>query len=297
VFRRSCFIFDYPGANLREIGLSFAHTPRVARNRMSSRITTIARGCAITLAATAATFGLALVARDWLNISSTPMILAGLLVAAWYGGLWSGLVFCVLTDLTVDFALGEPRWEFTPDPIAHIARLIVLFTVSIIISSLRTARDRLEIRANEQAAVAEFGRSALAGTDLNSLLSEAVEKVVDVLDVRSSAICRVDRERDEMIFAASKGWSRDLTGQRFSIRDQASLAGMVAESAAPIIVTDIRNDHSLRAADFINEIGVRSMAGIRILSRDGVTACSERSTRFRGNFRTTISISSSQWRT
>ena len=198
------------------------------------------------------------------------MILAGLLIAAWYGGLWSGLVFCVLTDLTVDFALGEPRWVFTPDPIAHIARLVVLFTVSIIISSLRTARDRLEIRANEQAAVAEFGRSALAGTDLRSLLSEAAEKVVDVLNVRSSAICRVDPERDEMIFAASKGWSRDLTGQRFGSRGESSLAGMVAGSAAPIIVADLRKDGVLRTSEFVTEIGIRSMAGVRILSRDGV---------------------------
>ena len=237
---------------------------------MSSRLPPVIRGLAIAVAATVATVGLSLVARDYLNISATPMILGGLIIAAWFGGRLPGLVYCVFTDLTVDYLFGEPRYEFTPDPIAHAVRLIVLITVSLIISSLRTALDRLEIRARQQAAVAEFGRSALSGTKLPDLLSEAVERVVDVLNLKSSAICRIDSTSDEMYVAAAQGWSQELHGQRLSFRERGSLAGYVAESAEPVVLSDLRKNGSLTASQFATEEGTRSMAGVRIVSRDGV---------------------------
>ena len=237
---------------------------------MSNRSTSLFRGGVIAVAASIATFGLSTVARDWFNVSPTPMILGGLIIAAWYGGLWPGLVYCVLTDVAVDYAFGDPRWELTPDPVAHFVRLIVLCTVSVIISSLRSARDRLEVRAKEQEAVAEFGRSALAGTDLPDLLLEAADKVTRVLNVKSSAICRVDLGSDKMVFAAVHGWSQDLAGKSLNFHENGSLAGLVAGSEEPVIVNDINKNSSFRVSELLEAENVRSMAGARIVSRDGL---------------------------
>ena len=237
---------------------------------MSSRFVPVFRGVVIAIAASAATFALSLIARDGLNVSATPMILAGLIVSAWFGGLWPGLIYCVLTDLTVDFAFGDPRWEFTPDPIAHILRLSVLCTVSVIISSLRIARDRLETRADQQAAVAEIGRLALAGTELRELLSLAAEKVTAVLNVKSSAICRIDSQQREMVLAAASGLNRDHEGQRVSLEEEGSLARFVAESAEPVVLEDIHKNGSFRVSRFLDADKIRSVAGVRIVSREGV---------------------------
>ena len=183
---------------------------------MSSRPTPIVPKYAIALTAALGALGLGVVVRDYLAISASPVILIGLIIAAWYGGRWPGVFYCVLADLTVDYFLEDPRYQMSASPTVHAIRLSVLITVSLIITSLRDAKIRLEIRARQQAAVAELGRLALSGTALQELLSDAVRIVTDVLRVQGSAVCRVDSEKQEMNFAASEGWSADLKGQGFS---------------------------------------------------------------------------------
>ena len=228
------------------------------------------RAYAIAVTAVVGAFGLAVVARDQFGLSATPMILGGLIVAAWYGGRGPGLAYCVLAAVAVDLLFQEPRYEFDTNPVTHILRLAVLVTVSLIISSLRGAKVRLEIRARQQAAVAEFGRLALSGKELPDLLKEAVATVTDVLRVQGSAVCKVDTEKQEMVFAAAKGWSGDPEGQKFSYRDNGSLAGLVAASSGPVVVPDLHKGEAHSTSKFLNAEGFRSMLGLRIMPRDGV---------------------------
>jgi len=71
----------------------------------------------------------------------------------------------------------------------------------------------LRVRARQQAAVAELGQRALAGTDPAILFSDAVISVAHILEAPYAAIFALNPDEENLILQAGLGWPAELIGQ------------------------------------------------------------------------------------
>ena len=107
--------------------------------------------------------GVALLAKlllDPLTVQDTPFLLvfSAIIVSAWYGGLGPGLLATVVSALATDYFFLYPRGiltGFSVEGIDVLAFMLEGVLVSVLTSSLRSARDRaqrstLEARSHEE---------------------------------------------------------------------------------------------------------------------------------------------------
>ncbi len=74
-------------------------------------------------------------------------------------------------------------------------------------AQLARANEQIQSRARQQESVADLGRRALAGADLDELMREAVETVCAVLGVDCSAVVEhADPESDQLVLRALTAW-------------------------------------------------------------------------------------------
>src|SRR5829696_8341776 len=101
--------------------------------------------------------GVALLAKlllDPLTVQDTPFLLvfSAIIVSAWYGGLGPGLMATGLSVLATDYFFLYPRGTLTGFSIEGIDVAVFLLEgvlVSVVTSSLRSARDRAQLSTLE----------------------------------------------------------------------------------------------------------------------------------------------------
>ncbi|KYC35682.1 PAS domain S-box protein [Scytonema hofmannii PCC 7110] len=125
----------------------------------------------------------------------------------------------------------------------------------------------LQTRVQQQATVAKLGQSALSGTDLSSLMKEAVALVVENLEVEYCKILELLPEENAMVLRAGVGWNQELVGKAI-ISPENSGAGYTLLVQQPVIVEDLRTETRFNSSFLLQEHGIISGLSVPIPKRN-----------------------------
>jgi len=128
-------------------------------------------------------------------------------------------------------------------------------------------RGDLDARLRQQAAVAELGQRALVGTDLPTLMADAVRLVARTLDVEYCKILEVLPDRGVLLLRAGAGWKPGCVGQVTVAGGRDSQAGFTLLSNEPVIVEDLRTERRFSGPPLLIEHGVVSGLSVVIHGR------------------------------
>jgi PAS domain S-box-containing protein len=98
------------------------------------------------------------------------------------------------------------------------------------------------MQASQQAALVELGQSALAGTDIPSLMQQAVALVAHTLGVEYSAVLEPLPDGSALVLRAGVGWEEGAVGQATIDVERTALANYLLSSTSSVIVEDWRSE-------------------------------------------------------
>ncbi|HEY1273173.1 MAG TPA: PAS domain S-box protein, partial [Terriglobales bacterium] len=108
-------------------------------------------------------------------------------------------------------------------------------------SQRRRAEEGLKARVRQQALVAELGRRALIGIDLQQLMIEAVNLICSTLPVDRCNVLELLPD-GRVLFQAGAGWKDGLVGHAATEAKSAIPAAHVLRTQTPVIVEDLVTD-------------------------------------------------------
>jgi len=131
----------------------------------------------------------------------------------------------------------------------------------------KNVENELEKRMNQQSAVAEFGGKALAGTDLNELMEEAIRLIAEILDVQFDNVHEISADSKEAKIWAQIGWKKRSSATIPKINLKANFSTKVFLSGE--LATVVRNDAEVKSiGKIMGHQGLRTSVGIRIAGRE-----------------------------
>src|SRR5215212_3023533 len=177
------------------------------------------------------------------------VFIAAVIVAAWFGGLWAGLLAAALSAVLSNYFFLATQYSIEIATPAQGLRLAVFVLEAAIISwlvgALHSARwwaeanalqvkkdeEDLRVRARQQQAVAELGRRALAETDLPAFMGEAVGLTAGVLDLEYCKVMELVPGGEILLLRAGVGWEEGLVERATEEVGLGSQAGYPLRSA------------------------------------------------------------------
>jgi len=210
------------------------------------------------------------------DYSPFMLFFAAVIVAAWFGGVWPGLLATALSALLGSYFFLFPQHSLHIASPARGLRLAVFVLegalISLLVGAMHSAKrraeakalevkrgeERLRARARQQQAVAELGQRALAGADLQNIMEEAVESVAGVLEVEYSMILELLPGGDELLLRAGVGWKEGLVGRATVGSGCDAQAGYAVLSEEPLIVEDLPSETRFSGPPLLREHGVVS---------------------------------------
>jgi DNA-binding NarL/FixJ family response regulator/signal transduction histidine kinase len=136
------------------------------------------------------------------------------------------------------------------------------------ITDRKRTEKEIEKRAQQQAIVAELGYQALAETNLQTLMDEAVSLVAQTLDVEYCKILELLPEGDELLLRAGVGWEEGLVGRATEGTDLDSQAGFTLLSEEPVILHGIHEEERFSTSTLLRDHGVVSGVSVIIWNRE-----------------------------
>ncbi|GBE36950.1 blue-light-activated protein [bacterium BMS3Bbin07] len=130
------------------------------------------------------------------------------------------------------------------------------------------SREKLKVRANQQAVVAELGQRALSGTGPSTLMEEAVSFVARTLEVEYCKVLELLPDGDEFLLRAGVGWKDGLTGHTTVGTERDSQAGYTLFSSKPVVVEDLRTESRFRGPQLLTDHGVVSGVSVIIHGKE-----------------------------
>jgi PAS domain S-box-containing protein len=137
------------------------------------------------------------------------------------------------------------------------------------ITRRKQAEDVLRAHARQQMAVAELGQRALAGTDLDTLMDDAVALVAQSLNVKYARVMELLPSGQELLLRAGKGWREGAVGQETLPAGADSLAGYTLLQMEPVILEDLRTETRFGVPPFLRAHGVVSCISVVIQGAKG----------------------------
>ena len=125
----------------------------------------------------------------------------------------------------------------------------------------------LEIRARQQNAIAQLSQQALEGCDLAALLGDAVELILQVLEVEYCGVIELLSDGNRLFLRAGAGWKEGYVGHAKFIAGRESPAGFALHSNSPVIIEDLATETRFGKPTFLLDHGVVSAATVIIHGR------------------------------
>jgi two-component system NtrC family sensor kinase len=122
--------------------------------------------------------------------------------------------------------------------------MATLLMASVFRSKVETGQELLR-RNQALAALNTIAETVSRSLDLDSILNAALDKALEVMDVEAGLIHLLDEEADELIVIAHQGLSDRYVQGVNRLKVGEGLAGQVAQSGEPLVVTDISSDPRL----------------------------------------------------
>jgi two-component system cell cycle sensor histidine kinase/response regulator CckA len=131
------------------------------------------------------------------------------------------------------------------------------------------AEAALEAYARKQTVVAEIGRVALTGGELNDLFAEAAALVARTLGVEYSGILDLLPDGDALILRAGIGWKKEYpVGLATVSAGKDSQAGFTLLTDGPVVVEDLRTEKRFAGPPLLHDHGIVSGISVIIRGRD-----------------------------
>ncbi len=135
------------------------------------------------------------------------------------------------------------------------------------ISQRRRAEEGLKARVRQQALVAELGRRALMGIDLQQLMNEAVNLICSTLLVDHCNVLELLPD-GRVLFQAGVGWKEGLVGQAATEAKSAIPAAHVLRTQTPVIVEDLATDDRFPDASLLREHSIVSSLNVPLYGHE-----------------------------
>jgi PAS domain S-box-containing protein len=132
----------------------------------------------------------------------------------------------------------------------------------------KRAEAELRSRAHQQAAIAELGQRALAGTDLATLMEEAVILVAQTLALEYTKILELLPDGEALLLRAGVGWMEGYVGHTLIKARTASQAGYTLLATEPVIVEDLRTETRFSGPPLLTDHRVVSGMSVIIHGHD-----------------------------
>ena len=133
------------------------------------------------------------------------------------------------------------------------------------ITERKRAEGALDVRARQQAALADLGQRALIGADLTALFNDAVGLVADSLDVEFCEALELMPDGTALRLRAGAGWRAGLIGHATVDAGKESQAGYTLFSNRPVVVDDLHTETRFRGPALLRDHGV--VNGITVIIR------------------------------
>lgn len=137
------------------------------------------------------------------------------------------------------------------------------------VTDLRRAREEVQRRANQQAAVAAVGVAALEGVPADTLFNMACESAIDILEADFAKVLRHRPESDDLIMEAGCGWAEGLVGTGTVPDHENSQAGFTLVAEAPVIVPDLSKETRFTGPPLLIDHRVESGVSVPIRGPGG----------------------------
>ncbi len=165
---------------------------------------------------------------------------------------------------------GEERiWEYHNTLRTEGVEVPVVRGTAHDVTERRSAERLLKQRVRQQAAGAELGQLALAGSDQRTLMDEVVVRVARALDVEFSEVLELLPDGTALQLRAGVGWKEGLVGHATVGAGHDSQAGYTLLSNEPVIVEDLRTEARFSGPPVLQDHGVVSGMSVIIRGRDG----------------------------
>jgi signal transduction histidine kinase len=115
----------------------------------------------------------------------------------------------------------------------------------------------LEYRLRQQALLAEMGRRALSGTDIDELLQEATRLVALGLETRFCKILQYLPEQGRLLVRAGVGWGDNVIGVATLGADLGSPAGYALHTGKPVISNDLSTETRFRTPGLLKRYDIQ----------------------------------------
>jgi PAS domain S-box-containing protein len=163
---------------------------------------------------------------------------------------------------------GEERWLDVTGGIVELEGKVVGIGTAYDITERKQAEEALTARVRQQAAVAQLGQRALAGTDLSTLMDETVTTVAQTLDVDCCKLLELLPDRRALLLRAGVGWKKGCVGQATMSTGTNSPAGFTLLANEPVIVEDLRTETRFSAPPLLLDHKVISGMSVIIHGRN-----------------------------
>ncbi|MBW4570058.1 MAG: PAS domain-containing protein [Tolypothrix carrinoi HA7290-LM1] len=140
--------------------------------------------------------------------------------------------------------------------------------VTIDITKRKQAEESLELYANRQALVAELSQSALAGTNLTTLMNSAVTLIAQSLKVEYCKVLELLPDGKAVLLRAGVGWQPGLVGKATVSSSIDSQAGYTLLSAEPVIINDLRTETRFNEPNLLHDHQVVSGMSVIIQGKE-----------------------------
>src|SRR6266849_6753475 len=136
------------------------------------------------------------------------------------------------------------------------------------ISSRKQAEERIHNQALRQRLIAEFGQQAFASSDVEDVLSRAVELVTVALKADYCNVLELDESAKQLLIKAASGWPSEVMARRTVPIRLGSRLEFVLSRREPLIIEDLAKDERFSDSPLVR-LGVRSGIQVPIFGTAG----------------------------
>ncbi|MCG3115484.1 MAG: GAF domain-containing protein [Candidatus Manganitrophus sp. SA1] len=140
--------------------------------------------------------------------------------------------------------------------------------ISMDITPLKQVEAATRAREAQQTMVASLGQRALEGTDIATLMNQAVALVARCLEVEYSKILELLPDGKRLLLRAGVGWEEDSVGRATVDTRPDSQAGYTLLSKTPVITEDLRTERRFTGAALLDAHQVISGMTVLIQGHD-----------------------------
>lgn len=122
------------------------------------------------------------------------------------------------------------------------------------ISERKNIQQKLELHAQRQSVLTDFGQRALSELDINTLMHDTITLVSQTLKVELCGLLELSPQKDSLILRDGIGWKEGKVGSTiFSLNDTSDEARFMLLKTEPLIIENLPDEKRFAPSSFLLE--------------------------------------------